>query len=52
MAQCPKLYTKAVFESKLFSLCAFVSLTMALTKISEYYISQRKMKVGRIVYIY
>jgi len=43
---------KKCFESKLFNLCAFVLLIMELTKISEYYIIQRKMQLGRIVYIY
>jgi len=32
---------KAVFESKIFSFYVCVSLNMALTKISDYYIIQR-----------
>jgi len=35
---------KAVFESKLFSLCAFELLTMELTKISDYY--SKKNEIG------
>ena len=50
MAQVPKLYTKLAFGSKLFGVCAYISINIALTQISDIrvnkYIIQRKNEIG------